>query len=513
MPMIDRDYFTNLFVLEMANNHMGDAEHGLRIIREFWKVCKEFLGDFKFAFKFQYRDLDTFIHPAYKERKEFKYVRRFTETSLTTSERKRLKDEAKSLGFITICTAFDERSVDLIEEHDYDIIKIGSCSLTDWPLLEKIVKTDKPIIASTAGASLEDIDRVVSFLEHREKIFCLMHCVGEYPTSKENLQLNQIDLLRNRYPGIPIGYSTHENPDYQDPIRIAIAKGATVFERHVGLRTDRYEMNQYSSSPEQILLWLKAARDAFVICGISGKRYEATEKEKLDLRGLQRGVFAARLIKKGERIDASNTFFAIPNFENQLVANDMSKYSEYVAKRDIGPNEPIFFGDVTFTNLRDRVLQIVRKVRNVLIESRVYLPNKVEMEISHHYGLQRFEEIGAAIINCVNREYCKKLIVMLPGQRHPVHFHRKKEETFHVLHGDVTIELNGVEKDCEAGDMVIVERGVRHSFRSKNGTVLEEISTTHYRDDSFYDDSGIMLNEQRKTALTFWSDWLTKEVT
>jgi len=509
--MVKEKYFKNLFIFEMANNHMGDVEHGLKIISEFHNICKDF-KNFKFAFKFQYRDLDTFIHPDYKNRTDFKYVKRFMETNLSASERKLLKDTAKKFGFITICTPFDENSVDLIEEHDYEIIKVASCSFTDWPLLEKIVKTKKPVIASTAGASLEDIDRVVSFFEHRDKNFCIMHCVGEYPTDRKNLQLNQIDLLRKRYPEIHIGYSTHESPDNIDAIKIAIGKGATVFERHVGVKTDKYDINAYSSTPEKISAWLRAAQDSIEMCGVPEVRFEGAEKEKADLRGLQRGLFVKKRIKSGTRVELSDAFFAIPNLKGQLVANQMSKYSEFITNKDIDTNQPVLANAVTITNLRDKVLQIVNKVRTLLIESKVVLPDKLEMEISHHYGLDKFEEWGATIINCINREYCKKLIILLPGQNHPVHYHKRKEETFHVLYGDMTVNLNGEDRQCRAGDLVIVEREMKHNFSSKNGTIFEEISTTHYKDDSFYDDINVLNNKNRKTALTFWSDWLLKPV-
>ncbi|MBI4707668.1 MAG: N-acetylneuraminate synthase family protein [Candidatus Omnitrophica bacterium] len=509
--MVKEKYFKNLFIFEMANNHMGDVEHGLRIINEFCKICKNFEG-FKFAFKFQYRDLDTFIHPDYKDRTDFKYVKRFMETNLSEAERRLLRDEAKKNGFITICTPFDENSVDLIEKHDYDVIKIASCSFTDWSLLERISKTNKPVIASTAGASLEDIDKVVSFLEHRGKNFYIMHCVGEYPTDKRNLQLNQIDLLRKRYPEVPIGYSTHESPDNTEAVKIAIGKGATVFERHVGVKTNKYDINAYSSTPEKILAWLQAAQTAIEMCGISEMRFDGTEKEKSDLRGLQRGVFAKGDIKKGERIDLSNTFFAIPNFKGQIVANDMSKYTELISLRDIKANEPINFKDVSIKNLRGYVVEVINQLQPILKESKIALPDKLEMEISHHYGIERFKECGATIINCINREYCKKLIILLPGQKHPVHYHKKKEETFHVLYGDMAVNLNGEDKNCKAGDMVIVERGMKHNFSSINGAIFEEISTTHYKDDSFYDDINVVNNKNRKTALTFWSDWLLKPV-
>ena len=116
--------FDRLFIFEMANNHMGDVNHGLKIIDEFSKVSKKF--DFQFGIKLQYRQLDTFIHPDYRSRNDIKYIKRFLETKLNKDEFKTLKDAIKSAGLLAICTPFDEASVDLIEEHEFDIIKVAS---------------------------------------------------------------------------------------------------------------------------------------------------------------------------------------------------------------------------------------------------------------------------------------------------------------------------------------------------------------------------------------------------
>lgn len=502
--------FNKLFIFEMANNHMGDLKHGIDIIKALKKACGSF--GFRFGFKLQYRDLDTFIHPDFKAREDIKYVKRFQETRLDERGLNSLKTEIKKSGFLSICTPFDEKSVDLIESHGFDIIKIGSCSFNDWPLLERLAKSDKPIILSTGGAPLEDIDKVIVFLEHRGKNICLMHCVGDYPTLPENLQLNQIDFLRTRYPDKTIGYSTHEMPDNFDSIKIAIAKGASVFERHVGIAGRGYKLNQYSSTPEEIEKWLRSAQEAFKMCGFSDGARHVSEKEIESLRALKRGVFASRTIKKGEKICLANTFLAIPNSKGQLLANDLSKYAEFVAKKKLNKNKPVMFLNVKTGNSREKVLKIINKVKDILIESKISLPDKVEFELSHHYGIKIFENFGAAIINCINREYCKKIIIMLPGQKHPVHYHKKKEETFHVLYGDISLNLNGVENKYTAGDMIIIERGMRHSFGSKNGVVFEEISTTHFKEDSFYDDKKIIENKDRKTEMTFWSDWLIKPI-
>ena len=491
-----------VFIFEMANNHMGDVEHGLKIIREVYKISKNF--DFNFAFKFQYRNLDTFIHPDYKDRMDLKYVKRFSETKLTEEEFLALKKEAEKLGFITMCTPFDEASVDLVVKHNYDILKVASCSSTDWSLLEKIVSTDKPIIISTGGTKLEDIDKIVSFMEHRKKRFAIMHCVGEYPVVPDHLQLNQIDLFSRRYPSVTIGFSTHEEPDNVEAIRIAVAKGAGIFEKHVAVKSDKYEINTYSSTPDELEKWLKATKEAYEMCGVVGERAPFSEKELADIRQFQRGAFAARDIQEGERVDVANAFFAFPNQVEQILANDMSKYSIFTALKGFKKNEPIMPAGISRTDVREKVYEAVGKINKLLKEANIPISNKWDFELSHHYGLGRFYEVGASIVSCFNREYCKKLIVLLPDQKHPSHFHKIKEETFHVLYGDVIFRMHDNEVECKAGDILTIERGVKHAFASKGGCVFEEISTTHIPGDSYYEDENILNNKNRKTSLTYW---------
>ena len=500
-----KNYFDQpLFVFEMANNHMGSVDHGLAMIKTFSKISKRF--PFRFAFKFQFRNLDTFIHPDYKSRTDLKYVKRFSETRLSKKQFQRMKNAAAKAGFITMCTPFDEPSVDLIVEMGFDIIKVASCSFTDWPLLERVAQTDRPIIASTSGAMLEEIDNVVGFLQHRGKQFAVMHCVGEYPTVIDHLQLNQIDLLKERFPGVVVGYSTHEEPDNNESIQAAIGKGATIFEKHVAIDTEVFRKNDYSATPEQVARWLESAERAYRMCGVSGERSKTTDKELADLRQFKRGVFASRKILKGEKIELSDVFFAFPNTDGQLVANDMSKYKEYAAEKDLEKHDPLMAKDVTSFDKRETIYSIIQRVKQILSAGNIVVPGIATLEISHHYGLNRFEEIGCTLINVVNREYCKKLIVVLPGQKHPEQYHNVKEETFLVPYGDVQLTLDGVSKTCKSGDVVTVTRGTKHSFASENGAVIEEISSTHFKDDSFYTDASILQNKDRKTILSYWME-------
>jgi len=197
-------------------------------------------------------------------------------------------------------------------------------------------------------------------------------------------------------------------------------------------------------------------------------------------------------------------FFAIPTQPGQLTANDLSKYVEFQAQADIPAQGPLLESQVSRVDRREKIYAIVQRVKKLIRDAGVVVPGQAEFSISHQYGVDRFEEYGATIIDFINREYCKKLIVVLPGQVHIDHLHKRKEETFLVVYGDISIELNGESRECQPGDLVVVERGVMHNFRSRTGAVMEELSSTHYKDDSYYSDPNIGPASERKTIITHW---------
>ena len=123
-----------------------------------------------------------------------------------------------------------------------------------------------------------------------------MHCVAEYPTKNENLNLSQIDYLKNRFPDTTIGYSTHEDPGNFSFVSMAIAKGASIFEKHVALPTDQYPINKYSVSPEQFEQWLNSLSLAKKVCGQGKKRRPLDKTEQESLHSLRRGIFLRKIL-------------------------------------------------------------------------------------------------------------------------------------------------------------------------------------------------------------------------
>jgi quercetin dioxygenase-like cupin family protein len=211
-----------------------------------------------------------------------------------------------------------------------------------------------------------------------------------------------------------------------------------------------------------------------------------------------------RAVHVGEKLHESDVFYAIPNSPGQIVANDLSKYANFYALKPLEAGQAAKFEEMRSCNSRDQVYRIIGDVKKMLKRSKVIVPGQLELEISHHYGLESFPKYGSTIVTVVNREYCKRVIVLLPGQTHPEQWHKQKDETYHILHGEITLTLDGVESVKKANDVVVIPRGVRHGFVTQTGTVIEEVSSCYVQSDSFYTDSTIEQNPNRKTYVAYW---------
>ena len=139
-------------------------------------------------------------------------------------------------------------------------------------LIEKIAKTKKPAVVSTGGSSLKDMDDIVTFFANRNIPLAINHCVSIYPAEDAELEVNQIDFLRNRYPDNTIGFSTHECTDWSNSMLIAYAKGARTFERHIDIDSDGVKVSPYCSLPHQVDEWFRAFKKAKEMCGASMPR-------------------------------------------------------------------------------------------------------------------------------------------------------------------------------------------------------------------------------------------------
>jgi sialic acid synthase SpsE len=352
--MINRDIFEDLFVLELANNHWGDVQRGLKIIKEFGTVVR--YNDVHAAIKMQFRDVDTFIHKDFLARDDIRYIKKTLDTRLSREDLAVLVEAVRRNNCVRLVTPFDEKSVELCMELGVEIIKVASSDVTDWPLLEKIAKTRKPVVVSTGGTSLNDIDNMVMFFEHRNIPLAINHCVSIYPAEDADLQLNQIDFLKHRYPGHVIGLSTHEYHDWRSSIMIAYAKGARTFERHIDIKSDDRPTSPYCSTPEQIAEWFQAFKKAKEICGASGTEKVVPTQREIDyLTTLVRGVYARRDLPAGHVLTPDDFYLAIPLQKGQLSCREL--LNDQVLSRKCKKDAPLMVDMVDSLYNRDEILR------------------------------------------------------------------------------------------------------------------------------------------------------------
>lgn len=338
----DREIFENLFVLEAANNHWGDVNRGLRIVRDYGSVVR--FNNVRAAIKLQFRQVDDFIHKDFSGNKEIRYISKTEATKLNVEQFSLLVKEILNVGCIPMATPFDEASVDMCIDFNMPIIKVASSDVNDWPLLEKIASTRKPVIISSGGASEKNLDEVVSFFENRDISLAINHCVSLYPSEDHELELNQIDYLKNRFPEHVIGFSTHEYHDWESSMYLSYAKGARVWERHVDIDFDGIPVSPYCSVPEQVDQWFKAFHKSVEMCGGSSTQRRVLPKREIEyLDALVRGVYAKRDIFAGYTFSKESFeedfYLAIPLQKGQLSCREIINGEKLT--KDIKTDQPL----------------------------------------------------------------------------------------------------------------------------------------------------------------------------
>jgi len=220
-------------IAEVGQNHQGD----LSIAREFIRI---FAFEGADAVKFQTRNNRyLFSEDAYGAPYESENA--FADTYGEHREKLELKPEWLPIlkadcvkhGVKFMSTPFDEPSLELLGDIGVDLLKIASFDLGNLPFIDRIGALGKPVVMSIGGGKADQIRSSVETLLRRHDDVAILHCVSEYPCEYNRLGLDNIEVLRERFPGCTIGSSDHFNGTLSGPI--AYLKGARVFEKHVTL--------------------------------------------------------------------------------------------------------------------------------------------------------------------------------------------------------------------------------------------------------------------------------------
>lgn len=217
-------------IAEIGNNHQGKLETAM----EMFRVAKECGAD---AVKLQKRDnrnlltRSGFDKPYDHENsfgKTYGEHREFLEFGW--SEYRTLLEYAQEIGVTMVSTAFDIPSADFLAKLDIPAFKLASGDLKNIPLLKHIAGFGKPMVISTGGGSMDDVNRAYDAIMPINQQLGILQCTAGYPAEFSELNLRVITTFRERFPDATVGLSSHDNG-----IAMAIAAfmlGARIVEKH-----------------------------------------------------------------------------------------------------------------------------------------------------------------------------------------------------------------------------------------------------------------------------------------
>lgn len=204
---------------------------------------------------------------------------------------------AKKRGLIFLSTPFDLGAVELLAKLRVPAYKIASYEANNLPLIRAVAKQRKPIILSTGGSDLARVRTAVrTCYGAGNRQLVILHCISEYPTPVDRMNLRAIETLRRRF-RTPVGLSDHS---WGSLAAIgAVAFGAVVFEKHITLSRKLPGPDQaHATEPAAFRQYVRDIRDAYASLGTGVK--QATAAEEADAAG--NSLVAVVPIRRGARI-------------------------------------------------------------------------------------------------------------------------------------------------------------------------------------------------------------------
>lgn len=243
---------------------------------------------------------------------------------------------AHAAGRAFISTPFDEPAVDLLVRVGADALKIASGDLTHLRLIACAARTGLPLILSTGMSELEEVRAAVRCArDHGAASIALLHCVSAYPVPPGSENLGAIRTLAAEF-DVPVGLSDHGRDDLAVPI--AVALGATVYERHFVLKGDRTAIDApVSSNADELRTVITTAERARRILG-HGRR-ECLPAEKVNRRSSRRGIYAARPIAAGSVLTEADLVCLRP--EHDIAARAWSQVVGTRVRQPIPAGAPL----------------------------------------------------------------------------------------------------------------------------------------------------------------------------
>src|SRR6266508_87260 len=331
-------------IAEIGHNHQGSVEQAKAMLT----VAKDCGAN---AVKLQKRSNRTLYTREFFDQpydNEFSFGDTYGEhreaLELGRDELVELQRYAREIGITFFATPFDFESADFLAELDVPAYKLASADLLNTPLLRHVASFGKPMLISTGGATLEDVDRALDAVRPLNEQLCILQCTAAYPCVTEDLHLRVITTLRERYPDFVIGLSDHQNGISM--ALVAYMLGARVIEKHFTLNhawkgTD----HAFSLMPEGLRKLVRDLQRIPLALGDGVKRPLAVEAKPLEKMGKK--LVAARDLEQGHVLGPNDIAIkspadgGLPPYElDRLVGRRLRRrlaFEDFVTFDDVEP--------------------------------------------------------------------------------------------------------------------------------------------------------------------------------
>lgn len=340
-------------IAEIGHNHQGSLERCFELFR----LAKECGAD---AVKLQKRDNRALYTRAaydapYASESAFgaTYGEHRNALEFGLAEYRELMAYARELGISCFATAFDFASADFLAKLGVPAFKIASGDLTNTPLLRHVASLGKPMLVSTGGATIEDVDRAYEAIAPYHRQICLLQATAGYPPTWEELNLRVIETYRERYPDVVIGLSAHDSGIAMALVGYVL--GARIVEKHVTLnRALKGTDHAFSLERSGLQKLVRDLRRARVSLGDGVKqRYPS---EEAPLRKMGKKLVAARDLPEGHVLGAADVAIKSPG--DGLAPHHLDEILGQVTVRPLAADESIAFADVVVRAPRKRAAAV-----------------------------------------------------------------------------------------------------------------------------------------------------------
>jgi len=329
-------------VAEIGHNHQGDVEKAKQLIRS----AAEWGVD---AVKLQKRSNRTlytrdFFDQPYDN--EFSFGRTYGEhreaLELDADEYRELQRYAGEVGIAFFATAFDFESADLLAELDVPAFKFASGDLRNTPLQRHVAAFGKPMFLSTGGGTMQDVERAVDAILPLNDQLCILQCTAAYPAEAEDLNLNVISALRERFPDLVIGLSDHQNGIAM--ALVAYMLGARVIEKHFTLdHALKGTDHAFSLMPDGMRRLVRDLHRIPAALGDGVKRPLPVETKPLEKMGKK--LVAARGLEAGHMLSADDLAIKSPA-DGGLPPYELDRIVGMRLLRPLRPDENVELADL-----------------------------------------------------------------------------------------------------------------------------------------------------------------------